>query len=503
MRLLAGPSSALAAPSIHLLRSAAPLLSIDSAASVDGLRRDVLAAVARHGPTVESLLPEGPCPVVDIELLTGLLADLQLDRCQPLLAALPQGSVHGAAGSPADMPAMDDFVAEVATLAEANPHVRSMVERLPRIRAEDAAEVHRLVHYCLLLHLLTKALAADAPLAEVVFSELKATLRSDPFYRDRMSLFEYLKVTTVEWTLEKFVDHRKWRGPDGDASVGSPIAPSFGFIGLPFNILEAVLRDAGLGHAGNVRAGLALTTAPPGEPTAAPASVSTDAQRRVRIHLPLPEQWRDLYVSWNMAFTCTYGDSPYFASALLAPCVMGARPEEFLFHRTLALHLHASSHFFTRSRLQLGPQSRHVMARRDWRDARVTAQWGAINEVAAKGFERELARLKLRREAASAAEGERLRQLEQLRWAASPLLHPLSVGELRRRLARPGRGLIPPEDVRWAGTLLWAAPSALKRVITDRWEAADQTLYPRPAERAAFVGRVAKVPAKVSMQVRK
>ena len=62
----------------------------------------------------------------------------------------------GLEGSPVDMAAMDDFVAEVATLAEANPHVRSMVERLPRIRTEDEAEVHRLVHYCLLLHLLTK-----------------------------------------------------------------------------------------------------------------------------------------------------------------------------------------------------------------------------------------------------------------------------------------------------------------------------------------------------------
>ena len=213
----------------------------------------------------------------------------------------------------------------------------------------------------------------------------------------------------------------------------------------------------------------------------------------LRIHLPLFEARRDLYVSWNMAFTCTYGDSPYFASALLAPFVMGAQPEEFLFHRTLALHLHASSHFFTRCRLQLGPQSRHVMAARDWRDQRVTDQWGAINEVAAKGFERELARLKLRREAASAAEGERLRQLEQLRWAARPLLHPLSISELRRRLARPGRALIPAEDVRWAGSLLWAAPSALGRVITDRWEAADRRLYPRPSKRAA---------AKVSMRAR-
>ena len=51
---------------------------------------------------------------------------------------------------------------------------------------------------------------------------------------------------------------------------------------------------------------------------AAAASVSPDAQRRVRIHLPLARRWKDLYVSWNLAFTSTYGDSPYFAAALLA-----------------------------------------------------------------------------------------------------------------------------------------------------------------------------------------
>jgi len=40
-----------------------------------------------------------------------------------------------------------------------------------------------------------------------------------------------------------------------------------------------------------------------------------------------------MYVSWNMAFTTAYADAPYFCAALLAPCVLGAKRDEFMFYR--------------------------------------------------------------------------------------------------------------------------------------------------------------------------
>ena len=44
------------------------------------------------------------------------------------------------------------------------------------------------------------------------------------------------------------------------------------------------------------------------------------------MHLPLPREWKALYVAWNLAFTANYQDAPYFAAALLCPSILGAAP---------------------------------------------------------------------------------------------------------------------------------------------------------------------------------
>jgi hypothetical protein len=97
-----------------------------------------------------------------------------------------------------------------------------------------------------------------------------------------------------------------------------------------------------------------------------------------------------MYVSWNMCFTTAYADSPYFAAAILAPCVLGAPPHEFIFHRALALHLHISTAI--RQRHVLGRPSLRdpILSRHDWRHADLSSAWGELNGDEAMRYERRL-----------------------------------------------------------------------------------------------------------------
>lgn len=115
---------------------------------------------------------------------------------------------------------------------------------------------------------------------------------------------------------------------------------------MPWAVLRAWQMK--LGYHTNAAAGLALSLARPGDPSGgiAPgegATLSEDGRRAVRMHLPLARRWKELYISWNLAFTHAYSDPlTRLGAPLLAPCVLGAPPAEFMFHRVFALHVHIS-----------------------------------------------------------------------------------------------------------------------------------------------------------------
>mmetsp|Transcript_18915 Transcript_18915/g.31675 ORF Transcript_18915/g.31675 Transcript_18915/m.31675 type:complete len:478 (+) Transcript_18915:32-1465(+) len=302
-------------------------------------------------------------------LLTSLLQELGLHTCAPLLATLPRGFVDGASGVESASRDLRRFLVAVGRPVAANPLLVAFIEQHAALLHVSGAEAHRLLHYCLLMHLVTQALAEDPALAAAVFgAQRQARQQPQANTRLNLSLFELAKILTVERSLELFISHR---------SRGVPLPPNFGETGLPFNILEAVLQDATLlRHTPNACAGIPLMMARPG--LMGDASLSPDARKVVRMHVPQPRAWKDLYVSWNLAFTTTYADFPYFAMALLAPCVMGALPEEFIFHRTFALHLHITAWLVAR---QTSGSSRgfNVMGERDWRMESLTDAWGVYN----------------------------------------------------------------------------------------------------------------------------
>ena len=231
---------------------------------------------------------------VDADLCTGFLARMGLDTCEPLLARIPEGVVAGATGRarPRDA-SLRLFIRAVAR--ESNK-----LDLLPRllaelsdgrslVRPEDDVEISRMVHYSLCLHLITRAMAEDPTLAEAVMERVEATIRRDPLWWRHLSVFEHAKLITVEMTLHRFAACRR----------AASIPGNFGHVGLPFNILEAVLEDLRFGHAENVYAGLALMRAAPGQ-LGGKATLSQDARRAVRMQMPVPCLWKDLYVSWNM-----------------------------------------------------------------------------------------------------------------------------------------------------------------------------------------------------------
>lgn len=360
-------------PVQNFIAGCGPSKTTCRAAGIVDLSRQVHLSLQRHSSDVQPSKAQ----------LSSLLAETSLDGCEPLLRRLPSSLFDGAHGASGGAPAsLGAFVDEVAALASENPLLCRLSRR---VRCEAVApheldgEVYRLVHYCLLLHLVTRVLAQEPELADQVYRHMRQAVRSRPGWDRALNWFEVAKLTTMDITLERFAEHRL---------CGRPLPPNFGHLGLPFNILEAVLQDALRGCHHNAAAGLALGASRPG--SAGAAAVSTDPRRAVQMWLPRPTEWKHMYVSWNMCFTTAYADSPYFAAAILAPCVLGAEPHEFVFHRALALHLHISTAI--RQRHVLGrPSLRNpVMSRHDWRHADLSRAWGELNFDEAMRYERRL-----------------------------------------------------------------------------------------------------------------
>lgn len=237
----------------------------------------------------------GPSVAVRPRLLTSFLSELGLDNCEPLLSKLPRGMVYGASGlvDPHEY-SLRRYVSTVAKqvkdlkllskmLLETN-NVRGMALMVP----DDDEDIASIVHYSFFIHLITRAMVEDVDLLETVVQRLAAAMRSSSSWWRHLTLFEHAKMLTVELTMRKYIAARR------TASVPQ----NFGHVGLPVNILEAVIEDLRFGRMDNAYAGLALTRARPAQ-LGEGASVSSDSRRAVKMNLPVASSWRELYISWN------------------------------------------------------------------------------------------------------------------------------------------------------------------------------------------------------------
>lgn len=208
------------------------------------------SAVARVVKEIEASLHRsrggtGWTVPVDTHLCDSFFHRMGLDACSPLLAKLPQGVTSGASG-PARLRdrSLRQYVRDVArqmAKLELLPRLLDAItdERgYPLIKSTDDADISRIVHYSLCLHLIARAMADEPEVADVVVRRLGCSIRSSSAWWQHLSFFEHAKLVTVEMTLNRFSSHRR------SASIPS----NFGRVGLPFNIMEAVLEDVRFGN---------------------------------------------------------------------------------------------------------------------------------------------------------------------------------------------------------------------------------------------------------------
>ena len=160
---------------------AAMVVAASSAAALHRMSSQLVAAVERHSVRIR---PAGaPIHAADGELLFSLLGELRLDSHEPLLRELPSVA-PGTTPCPADVGAAVDlraFVGAVGASAAANPLLCILAERLSSsaVPSElDDESAYQLVHHCLLLDLVTRALAADPELAAAVYARARGTVHA-------------------------------------------------------------------------------------------------------------------------------------------------------------------------------------------------------------------------------------------------------------------------------------------------------------------------------------
>lgn len=138
--------------------------------------------------------------------------------------------------------------------------------------------------------------------------------------------------------IEKMVEFHE----SGDIPEGLPR-----FV-LPVNILGAATAELLRGFSNNAKADWIMAMRPPQKimdekPASAITTTWSQDKKGFNFKLPLPQEWRDLYQSWNMAFIYTFRDFPYAFTEFLKPAVSGyqSQPREYRDNRTcLFVHIY-------------------------------------------------------------------------------------------------------------------------------------------------------------------
>ena len=160
------------------LRESPTAYEVSRAASRALVRRQL--AYASSGDGAPSAVP-----TINSETLTAFLSDLRLDTFEPLLARLPAGTFAGASGPPIASTDLRRFVVAAARAAADNAQLVAMLRDCrSSLEVPSDEEVHRLVHYCLCLHLITKELAASPELAREVLEHQCNALRASKDWWD-------------------------------------------------------------------------------------------------------------------------------------------------------------------------------------------------------------------------------------------------------------------------------------------------------------------------------
>ena len=288
---------------------------------------------------------------------------------------------------PADLSRADveAFIGRMEDAARQNTYLMNFLQQaaggnFPRlaekVREEGGRVLADVTTLAYAIDRLSAAMRHDWRLIEECLNVWK-TSRNDPAHAQDLSLFEQVKIVSVEITVEKllFFFRSGWVNPWYTKAL------------LPLNVAEAVLEDLNHGNQDNAAAGTLLAGSLPGHGCSenrCPARWSEDGGG-ILISLDRPQKYADLYQTWNMAFVTTYGHYPYFLSKLAVPQLAAYQdsPEEFIFNRITTLYTYINFEYF--DRLERAGRNEPAI---DWLDEDLTALWGKVNRESALDYRR-------------------------------------------------------------------------------------------------------------------
>jgi hypothetical protein len=254
-------------------------------------------------------------------------------------------------------------------------------------------------------------LFADASLTEIVAFALLLQKLTAAFYLD----VERVHALVTHWEREaakmglskqlgfgfriKFESIRTPIRRSRECVQSGQVPASFCNFILPFNILQASLFDLVSGNPRNARAGLVLARHLPGNKTdsgtgAGPVHLDQSG-RIIESGLPLPEQWVDLYQSWNLAFGAQFSSFPFYLCKLVIPQVAGyhGHPQQYVWNRTHALMTYLYFAAFTSGDWSLGHKEKSSFNENEWTafaSAELRKHWGQINHDSARGYAKQV-----------------------------------------------------------------------------------------------------------------
>jgi hypothetical protein len=254
------------------------------------------------------------CPAV-VKLLGPLLSEKE--SMAPMLERIRESIIT-------KQPELHEFIA------------RALNENL--IQApDDAAKkmIVRSLNHTMLLDGITKGMADDYHVQEAVRDHLLNKRKEmgihegfvgsarDIYKAMGNDLFFAAKAKTMDNAFDKQLKFRKeGHIPSWDIHMRQA--------SLELNLAEAILTDKAHGYSDNARAGLDLA-----RHIFSRAEVKGDNRF---IDYNLTQKWNSLYESWNLAFmTGNVTDPQILFPKLLIPQVIDAKPEEYLFNRSMAL----------------------------------------------------------------------------------------------------------------------------------------------------------------------
>jgi hypothetical protein len=218
------------------------------------------------------------------------------------------------------------------------------------------ARIKRMVHHTFLLNLLVEEMLADLDFMNATYRHFVAKRRelgvSDPLinsarviYDATHSVFVTAKVLTTDLAITQYIGYRTrvHLGPKDLKGKN---------LGLFANVMEAIVTDLIRGFKENALAASILLTNPL-------RSLSVEGPRR-DVKQRFVQGWTELYLIWNLAFmTGNLEDLDLTIPKLFITLLVNAKPEDFLYHRGVALWVTASVVLLNKltyeNRVGLGP----------------------------------------------------------------------------------------------------------------------------------------------------